>query len=103
MIVFVLATIAYYVLWVYLWVLWSRIILDFATSVSRSWRPRGPLLVVANVVYTVTDPPVLLLRRRVRPIRIGGFAIDLAFTIVMVAVIILINVVGGIRVYAFYL
>ena len=103
MIVFVLATILYYVLWLYLWILWSRIILEFATSVSRTWRPRAALLVIANVVYTVTDPPVLALRRRVRPISIGSIALDLAFTIVMVAVIILINVVGSVRAYAFYL
>lgn len=103
MIVYVLATIVYYVLWIYLWVLWSRVILDFATSVSRTWRPRGFLLVAADLVYTITDPPVRLLRRRVRPLRIGGFAIDLAFTIVMFAVIILINIVGGFRAYSFFL
>ncbi len=103
MIVYVLATIVYYVLWVYLWILWSRIILDFATNVSRTWRPRGLLLILADVVYTVTDPPVRLLRRRVQPLRIGGFAIDLAFTIVMFAVIVLINILGGVRAYAFFL
>jgi YggT family protein len=30
----------------------------------------------AEVVYTVTDPPLKFIRRFVRPVRLGGVAID---------------------------
>lgn len=61
-----------------------RLVYDWIQVFARDWKPRGLALLVAEAVYTVTDPPLRWLRRRVRPLRIGGVALDLAFIIVMV-------------------
>lgn len=80
---------------VYLVLLWARIILELVQSVSRNWRPRGPMLVVAEIVYTLTDPPIKGLRRILPPLRLGPVAIDFSVLIVMLATIILMSIVGA--------
>ncbi|GMA85406.1 hypothetical protein GCM10025868_06560 [Angustibacter aerolatus] len=49
----------------------GRLVLDWVQMLAREWRPRGPLLVVAEVVYSVTDPPLRAIRKVVPPLRIG--------------------------------
>ncbi len=73
----------------YLLVMFGRFILDWIQAVSRGWRPQGAMVVVAEIVYTVTDPPIKFVRRFVKPIRLGAIQLDLAFTIVIFAVLIL--------------
>jgi len=34
----------------------GRLVLDWVQALAREWRPTGPVLVAAEVVYTVTDP-----------------------------------------------
>lgn len=80
------------VLLVYVLVLFVRMILDFVPVFNREWRPRGAGLVAAEIVYTVTDPPIRFLRRFVRPVRIGPVAIDFAFTIVLLACFVLLSI-----------
>ena len=58
---------------------------DWVQVFARSWSPRGPLLVVLEVVYSTTDPPIQALRRVIPPLRLGSIALDLSFIIVMVA------------------
>jgi YggT family protein len=84
-----LGTIGYVVLLVFFFALWARFILDLVQAFSESWRPRGVVLVLAEVAYTTTDPPIKAVRRVLPPLRIGQFALDFGFTIVMFAVIIL--------------
>ena len=79
-------------LWLYWLVLIGRLILDFVQIFARSWQPRGPLLIIAEAIYTVTDPPLRLLRRIIPPLRLGGVQFDLAFLILIIAVQILINI-----------
>ncbi len=44
--------------------------------------------------YTVTDPPLKLLRRFIPPLRLGGgVALDLSFFVLMIIVSILISIV----------
>jgi YggT family protein len=76
-------------------VMWGRFILDFVSMLAREWRPRGFLLVIAELVYTITDPPVKAVRRVVPPLRAGGVAIDFSWTIVLLGAIILSWVVQG--------
>jgi YggT family protein len=64
---------------------------------NRQWRPKGAVLVLSEVVYMVTDPPIRLVRRLVPPVRAGGMALDFAWSIVMLAVIILIILTGSVR------
>ena len=80
----------------YIVVLLARLVMDYIPLFNRQWRPRGGWLVVAEVVYTLTDPPIKLLRRFIPPLRVGGFAIDFAFAIVMLACFILLSITRAI-------
>lgn len=81
------------VLWLYWIVLIGRLVFDFVQVFARSWRPTGVLLLVAEAIYTVTDPPLRLLRRVIPPLRLGNVQFDLAFLILLIGVQILINIV----------
>lgn len=66
---------------VFLILLLARAVLDWVQFFVRDWRPRGAALVVAEVVYTVTDPPLRLLRRIIPPLRLGNVSIDIAYMV----------------------
>ncbi|WP_017622203.1 YggT family protein [Nocardiopsis chromatogenes] len=74
-------------------VLIGRLVFELVQSFARSWRPSGFSLVLAESIYTVTDPPLKFLRRFIRPVRLGSVALDLSFTILFIFVVILIQVV----------
>lgn len=78
------AAIAQLVIFVFVLFLLTRIILDFIQVFSRDWRPQGAMLVVANTVYDVTDPPIKLLRRFIPPVTIGPVRFDLAFMVLFI-------------------
>lgn len=80
------------VLFIYIVILLARLVLEYIPMFNREWRPRGVTLVLAEIVYTVTDPPIKLIRRVIPPLRIGGIAIDFGFAIVMFACFILLSV-----------
>ena len=86
--------ILYVAVWIFIAFLWVRFIVDWVQVFARSWSPRGALLVVLEAVYSVTDPPVKALRRVIPPLRIGNFALDLSFLIVMVAAYLLLRVIA---------
>ena len=75
--------------------MWGRFILDLVPMLARNWRPRGFLLIVAEAVFTITDPPVKAVRRVVPTLRAGGVAIDFSWSIVLIATIILSYIVRG--------
>jgi YggT family protein len=79
-------------LWFFIALLWIRFIVDWVQVFARSWSPRGVLLVLLEVVYSVTDPPIKALRRVIPPLRIGSIALDLSFLIVLVGAYILLRV-----------
>ncbi|MBM3689989.1 MAG: YggT family protein [Actinobacteria bacterium] len=79
------------VLWLYWLVLIGRLVFDLVQIFARSWQPRGPFLLLAEAIYSLTDPPLRLLRRFIPPLRLGGVQFDLAFLILIIAVQILIN------------
>lgn len=74
------------VLQLYFYVLLVRLVLDWVQVFARDWRPRGPVLVLANGVYALTDPPLKALRRLIPPLRLGGVALDLAFLVLVLLV-----------------
>jgi len=78
------AGILHLLLSLYVLVLFVRLVLEYIPMFNRDWRPRGAMLVVAEVVYTITDPPIRFLRRHIPPLRIGPVAIDLGFAITMI-------------------
>ena len=79
---------------IYLIVLIARIVIDYVFIFARDWRPTGVVLVLVEGIYTVTDPPLRLLRRFIPPLRLGGVSLDLAFTVLFILVIVLIQVLS---------
>ena len=79
-------------LWIFLLLLFARMILSWVPVLVRDWEPRGPVLVVAELVYSITDPPLRALRRVLRPVRVGNVQLDLAFIGLYILVSILMRV-----------
>ena len=67
----------------FMMILLVRLVLDWIQVFVRDWRPRGLVLVVAEATYTVTYPPLRVLRRVIPPIAFGGMRFDVAFLLLM--------------------
>jgi YggT family protein len=44
------------------------------------------MLVIAEIIYTITDPPLRALRKVIPPLKIGSVSIDLSFLVLFVLV-----------------
>ena len=53
-----LFAVLYFVLFIFWLLLISRVIVEFIRSFARDWRPTGVVVVVLEVIFTITDPPV---------------------------------------------
>jgi YggT family protein len=73
-------------LWLFFVLLIARLVIDYIQMFARSWRPTGVLLVAAEVIYTITDPPLKALRRLIPPLRLGSITLDLSFLVLVVLV-----------------
>jgi YggT family protein len=82
----IVGTVLMFVLYIFLLFLIGRLVLEVLQSFARSWKPTGVVLVIAEATYTITDPPLKLLRRFIRPIRLGNVALDLSFTVLIFVV-----------------
>jgi YggT family protein len=71
------------VFWLFFVLLIIRLVLDYVQMFARSWRPTGVVLVVAEVVYTITDPPLRALRKVIPPLRLGSVSLDLSFLVLI--------------------
>lgn len=82
----VVGTIVGYVLTLFVLLMIARMILDWVRVAGSGppwvWRAR-------SVTHAATEPVIAPVRRVLRPVRAGGFAIDLAFTAVFVVALIL--------------
>jgi len=85
----VVGNILLFALQIFFWLMLIRLVFDWVQVFARSWAPKGPVLVVLEIVYSVTDPPIMFIRRFVPPLRIGSVAIDTSFLIVLVVVYLL--------------
>ncbi|MFM6977999.1 MAG: YggT family protein [Micrococcales bacterium] len=90
MLVFVLQ----WALQIYFYLMIARLVADLVLSVNPSWRPRGLILVLVELIYTLTDPPIKLIRRFIKPLRFGGIALDFGWTIVVFAIGLLQSLLG---------
>lgn len=90
----VLATIGYVVVLLFIMAMFVRVVFDVIQIFARDWRPSGLALVLAEVVYTVTDPPLRAFRRLIPPLRIGQVSFDLAFLIIMLLSSLLLGVMA---------
>ncbi|HJG91518.1 MAG TPA: YggT family protein [Brachybacterium massiliense] len=91
----IIAGVLYLAVLVYLLLLLARLVLEWIQSYAREYRPSGLVLVLFEVVYTLTDPPVLALRRLIPPLRIGAVALDLSLMVLLVLGWILLRVLAG--------
>lgn len=78
----------YYVLFFFWLLLAARIVVEMVRSFARQWRPAGAPAIALEVVFTVTDPPVKLLRRVIPVVRIGGVGLDLSIMVLVLVVFI---------------
>lgn len=79
-----ISLVIYYVINVYVFILVLRVVLDWVQILARDWRPRGIILVLANLIYALTDPPVRFFGRLIPPLRIGGLALDMGFLVLFI-------------------
>ena len=84
-----MASILDLVLFVFLGLMLIRLVVDWVQVFARSWTPSGPVLVVLEVVYSITDPPIKFVRRFVPPLRLGSVMLDTSFLIVLIVVYLL--------------
>ena len=73
-------------LFLYFVLLIGRLIFDWVQVFARDWRPRGVVLILAEAIYTATDPPLKALRKVLPVIRIGGVGLDLSFLVLMIVI-----------------
>jgi YggT family protein len=93
----ILAWVAFVALGLFILFMWVRLILDWVRALQPRWRPRGALLVIAEATFAVTDPPLKLVRRVVKPIRFGGAQLDFAWSIVLIVGLVLLYLIGPLR------
>lgn len=89
-----LANLLYLVVLVFFLLLLVRLVLDWVQFFAREWRPTGVALVVAEVTYSVTDPPLRALRRVLPPVGFGSIRLDLAFLVLALGCSLLLSVLG---------
>lgn len=79
----------YWVLFIFWLTLTARVVVELVRAFSREWRPAGGVAVTLETIYTVTDPPVRLVRRLIPMVRIGGVGLDLSIMVLLLVVFIL--------------
>ena len=89
----ILRAVLTYLIWFYLLLLIIRMIISWIQAFSRSWHPTGIVLVVAETVFTATDPPLRFLRRYIPSLRLGTVALDLSFMVLFLVLILLLQAV----------
>ncbi len=81
-----LLQIVYLLLLIFLYVLLARFVLGMVMNIGRRWRPGRGASVAMELIWTVTDPPLKALRRVIKPVRLGGIALDLAAIVLLIIV-----------------
>ena len=88
------AIIATYVLYVLVGLLLVRLVIDYVMIFARNFRPTGIVAALLEIAYSVTDPPLRLLRRFIPPLRLGNVSVDLSFIVLFIAAWVLIDVIA---------
>ncbi|MFM7949844.1 MAG: YggT family protein [Actinomycetales bacterium] len=71
---------------VFLLALFARLVLDYVRMFRPGWRPRGILLPLAEIIYSLTDKPLSFVRKFIPPLRMGPVALDLSFIVLFFAI-----------------
>jgi YggT family protein len=72
-----------FVLFVFWLLLIARVVIEFIRSFSRDWRPKGATVVILELIMTLTDPPVKLLRRLIPQLTLGNVRFDLSIMVLL--------------------
>lgn len=79
----------------YILVLFGRVVIDLVQVLARDWRPKGFWLVLCMGIYTITDPPLRALRRLIPPLTLGQVRLDLAFLVLLIGCSVLRFLIAG--------
>jgi YggT family protein len=91
----VILTIIYIALLIVFIAMWVRFVFDWVQVLNPAFRPRGVVVMLAEASYTITDPPIKAVRRVIPPLQLGGIRLDLAWTIVLIVLLILMSLTSG--------
>ena len=81
--------IVYLLLYLFGLLLIARVVIEFIRSFARDWHPSGVIVIILEMIFTITDPPVRLLRRLIPPIPLGGIRLDLSIMVLLLLVFVL--------------
>ena len=85
---YAIGVVVHYALQLYMLLFFVRMVMSWVPVINREFRPSGPLLVVFEAVFTLTDPPIRFFDRFLPPIRAGGVALSLGFMAAMLVLLI---------------
>jgi YggT family protein len=88
------AVIAIYALYIFLGLMFVRLIMSYVMMFARNFRPTGFVAAVLELTFTVTDPPLRALRRVIPPLRLGNYSLDLSFIVLLITAYVLIDVIS---------
>jgi YggT family protein len=72
----------------------ARAVLDWTAALAGPSAPGSVRSRLAAGVFAVTEPILAPVRRILPPLRIGGMAIDLAFIVVFLAIVVIRSLIG---------
>jgi YggT family protein len=72
-----------FALFIFWLLLIARVVVEFIRSFSRDWRPTGVTVVILELIMSITDPPVKLLRRLIPQLTIGAVRFDLSIMVLL--------------------
>ena len=87
----ILKVVLTYVLTLYLVVLFGTMILSWINMFVRPWYPPRIVKLVAETIFTLTDPPLKFLRRYIPALPLGTVRLDLSFMVLFFVVLILLE------------
>ena len=73
----------------YLFVLFIRMIVDWAMILMPRWYPRGVVSSMIRVIYALTEPPLRWLRRYIPPLPMGRIQLDVSFMVLYFILIVI--------------
>ncbi len=91
----VIAQILGLLFFLYYLLLIARFVLDLSSSFAPQWRPKGPVLVLALFVFSVTDPPIKLFNRIIPPLRVGDLQLQFGLLLTFIALSLVQTIVLG--------
>lgn len=76
-------------------ILIGRLVFEYIRMFAREWRPSGIVLLLAEFLYSVTDPPLRALRRILPPLRIGTMYLDLSYLVLFLGIYVARMILAG--------